>query len=207
MSNRSYRSVLAGLAATLTLSSSAGALPASYFSVPAFVAGFGSTASNSLNALGPGSTLIPFGVLGTGALTGAFLFPPILPNPGSAFSITFSQLINGFGADFSADGTSNPSAPLEVRLQFFNGATPVGGSEFGNFGTTFLGARPCCGAFDRVEISVGTQYSGGFVFMDNPIIGVDAAAVVTPEPATLALVASGLALVGAAARRRQRPTA
>ncbi len=196
------------LVGTLTLATAAHAQEF-FFNRAQFVAALATTQTNDLNALANGSTVIPFGALGTGTLTGATVSGGLITKPGAPFSLTinFSQLIRGFGADY-ANLAAATSVGGEVTL--FNGATQVGSITFGSTPSpsTFFGFIPSGGAFNRAVVTDAGSIRVGnasvattFVSIDNPVIGVQAT---VPEPATIALMATGLLAVGGVARRRAR---
>jgi hypothetical protein len=179
-----------------------------FFDRPSFIAALGTTQMNDLNSLPNGSTVISFGSLGTGTLSGATVQNGRItnPNPRSpgdftlpanpfTFSITFSQLLNGFGADYSG-------FPL-TSYRYFNGTTRVAGAGLYGGSTGFLGSVEV--PFNRVEISeIPFGGSGPTIItsLDNLTVGVTASTV--PEPATVGLFATGLLAVGGLARRRRR---
>ena len=155
----------------------------------ALVADLTTTELNNLN-LANGTTSLSFGTLGTATISGADIQTNQIEAAGGspAFTITFSDLLNGFGADFSqAQGT--------VTLTFFNGATNVGSVSgvFPNAGVQFLGATDL--TFNSVRVSASTT---GTFRTDNLVVGVSA----VPEPGTIALLGIGLAGTALVGRRR-----
>lgn len=68
---------------------------------------------------------------------------------------------------------------------------------------TFFGWQSSGDAITRVAVSGFSATGATTMHLDDITFG-PSAAMVTPEPATLALVAGGLAIVGGAAARRRR---
>jgi hypothetical protein len=143
--------------------------------------------TNDLNSGGP---TYGFGALGTGTVTGngiatingrIFATGGGIPTP--AFTVTFSNLLGAFGADFTGLGTINTDFPFpagEARFTFYNGATTVG-TVAQNFGLS------------------GAETFFGVIGAPSTVAPPPA---VVPEPATVALVGAGLAAVLGVARRR-----
>ena len=207
MTRRAARTILQTglLASLLTVASVAEAQVSS--SVSQFKSQFGTTASNDLNSLSDGSTLISFGPFGLATISGATVTGGAIQNPGSSFTISFSQLINGFGADF----IQPPGAQSSASLSLFNGITQVGEASFARtsfdrflgLSSTYL-AVPANSPFNSVVIT--NSRPGAFLRMDNLIVGVVATTSTVPEPATVALFGTGLLVVGGLSRRRKRTT-
>lgn len=207
MTRRAARTILQTgiLASLLTVASVAEAQVSS--SVSQFKSQFGTTASNDLNSLSDGSTLISFGPFGLATISGATVTGGAIQNPGSSFTISFSQLINGFGADF----IQPPDGQSSASLSLFNGTAGVGGASFASTPfDRFLGisssfsSLPANSPFNRVVITNSSP--GAFLRMDNLIVGVVATTSTVPEPATVALFGAGLLVVGGLSRRRKRTT-
>jgi hypothetical protein len=199
-----------GAAAVLSVATAqANAQTAAYFERPAFTAALATVQINDLNALVNGSTSISFGTLGTGTLTGATVSGGAINNTGTpfTFSITFSQLVNGFGAEFN-----NAQGGRAATFSLFNGATLVGMTGLYG-GTGFLGTILTGGAFNRISISeVPIPGNGASLFssLDNVTVGVVAPTLpptTVPEPASFVLMGAGLAVVGMVARRRSNKSA
>jgi hypothetical protein len=165
-----------------------------------------------------------FGAVGTGLLTDPdpFAFNQISSGAGT-FGIpgrtSYHTGMGGFGATpivFTFDGSdvngfglyavganSIGGAPgaLSLQLDFFDGALnvfslPVNGPFITSENAIFAGVSGI--TFDRVEVR---GQNGDGISFNDVTIGTGIAAV--PEPATVALVATGLLAVGAAARRRR----
>lgn len=210
MTTNTLRAVVRSVAAigTLTLAVTAQAQEF-FFNRAQFIAALSTTQANDLNSLANGSTVIPFGTLGTGTLTNGTVSGGLITKPGTPFTLTinFSQFIRGFGADFL---NATTAGSVGGTINVFNGATQVGGTSFGSnpTTTTFFGIIPNGGVFNRVVITDAGFTSINnvllpttFVSIDNPVVGVQAT---VPEPATVALTATGLLAIGGLARRRMR---
>ncbi len=181
----------------------------------AFTAAAATPVTNDLNAPGP---VFGFGALGAGTVTGngiatngGFIFASGGGIPVPAYTITFTNALGAFGADFTGLGTINTDFPFpagEARFTFYNGAATVGtvAQNFGPSGATAFFGVTGLAAFDRVEVrtNVGDEFT-----TDNVVVGAAGApSAVVPEPATVALVGAGLAaLLGAARRRAPRAAA
>jgi hypothetical protein len=158
-----------------------------------FIGGFTFTAANGLNATA--GTLLDFGALGTATLQGAELRANRIVDTGGdgAYTLTFSNLIDGFGAEFA-------QVRGALAISLFNGGTSVGtfSTTFANGGVRFLGVSGM--RFDEVRIAGA---SGGELRADNLVIGANASIAAVPEPGPLALLGIGLAGMAVATRRRQ----
>ncbi|MDF1501741.1 PEP-CTERM sorting domain-containing protein [Roseisolibacter sp. H3M3-2] len=124
-------------------------------------------------------------------------------------------LTRGFGAVFSDVDLANLTS-----IQFFDAALNSLGTFFvpnvvgANPSFSFLGVSFAEAAVRRVRITSGTAALGAgvtenlalqrdLVVMDDFLYGEPGAAAVVPEPATVALTATGLLLLAGAARRRR----
>jgi hypothetical protein len=115
--------------------------------------------------------------------------------------IAFTAPTRAFGLDLYVFW----SQPIATTISVFDvGGQLVGSSTFSPTPGQFFGWQHE-GGIGRVRLQGGTGDAVG-VRMDDVTFGAGAAAPVTtaPEPATLTLVGAGLALVGAARRRRAR---
>jgi hypothetical protein len=190
------------VAGPLLLVSAAGAQVTSFTSRNAFVAALESIESNKLNGLPNGSTVVSFGGLGTATISGSTFNGHRIQDTGgaAAFSLAFSESLNGFGADFSH------SKSASITLSFFDGVTLIGSSSLAltNNGNNFFGGTTV-GTFNRVVVG---QSSSDDFRTDDLMVGVQESTVMTtttsPEPATVALFATGLAVLGGASLRRRR---
>jgi hypothetical protein len=214
------RSALALLASALVTAAAAPlAAQTTWFGANAR-AGFTAAAITPVtNDLNTNTPVYDFGALGTATASGngiatinGALFGSGGGTPTPAWTLSFSQAIGAFGADFTGLGTINTDFPYpagEARFTFYNGATTVGtvAQNFGLSGVTAFFGVTGLAAFDRVEIrtNVGDEF-----WTDDVTLGALATTpppvTTTPEPATLALVGAGALALGGVARRR-RPTA
>lgn len=178
----------------------------------AFAAAATAPATNAIGTAGP---TYEFGSLGTGTVTGngiatnnGYIFGTGGGLPTPAYTITFSQALGAFGADFTGLGTMNTDFPYPAgvaEFTFFSGASTVGTftQSFGSTGAlVFLGFTDLP-AFDRVEVrtNVGDEF-----FTDDVIVGAPSVSTpppsVVPEPSTVVLVGAVLAGLAGVARRR-----
>ncbi|MDF1505461.1 PEP-CTERM sorting domain-containing protein [Roseisolibacter sp. H3M3-2] len=202
--------VAAGLAGTRPLPAQT-----TYFGAGARAAFAAAAATPVANDLGAAALAVPFGALGTGTVSGtgiAMINGSLFATGGGevpAYTITFSQRLGAFGADFASLGTCCGERPFplgEARLVFFDGASVVGTfvRDFGTGGaTTFFGVAGLAG-FDRVELrtNVGDEFTTDDLMVGAAAVG-QAPGQVVPEPSTVALLGSGLLGLAAAARRRR----
>ncbi|MEP6780029.1 MAG: PEP-CTERM sorting domain-containing protein [Gemmatimonadaceae bacterium] len=203
MSAFSFRMTTRLLAAacSLAVGTAAYAQPG-YFDRTPFTSALSTSVTNDLNSLANGATSISFGALGTGTLSGATVNNGAILNTGSpfSFSIAFSQMLNGFGADFFS-GQFGGSA----TFHFFNGATPTYTTGLYSFIGSFRGVIPTGGAFNRVDITevpIGQSSPSLFSSLDNLTVGVITSTV--PEPSSIALLGAGILALGIVARRKKQ---
>jgi hypothetical protein len=163
----------------------------------AFAAAATTPVTNDLNSGGPS---YGFGALGTGTVSGngvstanGHIFASGGGVPVPAYTITFTNLLGAFGADFTGLGTINTDFPFpagEARFTFYRGAAVVGtvAQNFGPTGATAFFGVTGLAAFDRVEVrtNVGDEFT-----TDDVVVGAPAPAQVVPEPSTYALAATG----------------
>src|SRR5688500_5618827 len=173
----------------------------------AFLAAGTTPVANGIDHAGP---TYAFGALGTGTVSGngiattngnVFASGGGLPVP--AYTISFSNALGAFGADFSGLGTINASSPFPMgvaEFTFYSGGATVGtvAQSFGSSGAqTFFGVTGLA-AFDRVEVrtNVGDEF-----LTDDVVVGAALTtrppATTVPEPTTVVLLGGGLVgLVG-----------
>ena len=193
------------VAGALIVATAASAQTSFYSSRATFNAALSTSASNDLNVLANGSTVISFGSLGDGTLSGASVTAGQINNPNTGgaftFTITFPQLLNGFGADFTSPGSF---ASARANINAFNGATFLGAIAFGNLAgsnPSFLGITTV-GSFNRIVLSENSSFGLQlFQNVDNLTVG---AISPVPQPSTISLFLTGLLVVGALSGRRSR---
>ena len=195
------------VASTLTCATAASAQTTPYTSRTTFNAALSTTASNDLNALANGSTVISFGPFGNATLSNANVTGGKINNPNTggaySFTITFSQLLNGFGADFTSPANLLAAT---AYINAFNGSTFLGGWSLGNQASSnpsFLGISTV-GGFNRIVVSESGPFPGLQLFqsVDNLTVGVSP----VPEPANISMFLAGLAIVGGLYFRRSQAT-
>lgn len=114
-------------------------------------------------------------------------------------SIVFSSVMDGFGT-FLRDPEIRPlSLSFYLNERFLFSHTL---SSYGNGSTYFIGFQAGAGSqFNQVRFG---HQTGDWVTYDNMTVSAGTATNVVPEPASMVLLGTGLALLGVAARRRRR---
>jgi hypothetical protein len=116
------------------------------------------------------------------------------------FTPSFGSTIGSLSIDIGAFGGNNFYVLDSFGNTIFNQAVP--GTTFGANGPIYNTSFIVTSTTGIGAFGFSGAGSSGNTAVDN--IGVDLVTTAAPEPATLALVASGIALVGATARRRRR---
>jgi len=133
--------------------------------------------------------------------------PDLFGPAGSIAGNVTVKLTAGGDFTFNSVDLANPTgANPNYLFEGFLGGNPVfsSGGVLGNPGVFVNIASPSNALIDtlRISYSLGAPSNGSVINVDN--IGVTAAAAAVPEPASLLLLGSGLAALGARRRRNRR---
>jgi hypothetical protein len=117
-------------------------------------------------------------------------------------TLTLPDFIDTFGFGYAL--LSGATIPIGTTISLFDGATPIGSLPYTAmpdpvFSGGFAGIQSTI-LFNRVQVTFNSTVAAAFA-MDN-VRTFNSAAI--PEPASLVLLATGLAGVGARVRRRWR---
>jgi hypothetical protein len=203
-------------AAALTLAAAQAGAQTTYLGTGAALPGARSAFLAALqhdaeSALATNGTTVAFGTFATATLAGGTVTRGYIDEAGAganaALTLTFDRALTGFGGDFAGLGTCCGNSPFPLgtlRFTFYSGATQIGTAQ-----ATVTAANSFFGAvttfqFDRVELRAN---QGDAFTIDNLAVGANPVVTATPEPGTWALLATGLAGVAGAARRRRVRTA
>lgn len=157
---------------------------------------------------GRGAGLIEPGVGFSNANNGHWFYPASygwFGNPSALYAGSAGEMDATFDAPTRAFGVDLRvffSAPVGITMSVYDiTGQLVSATTLAPLASQFFGWQHDAG-ISRVHFSGGTNDAAS-VRIDDLTFGAGPATV-TPEPATLALLAAGLAVVGGAARRRQR---
>ncbi|WP_293971946.1 PEPxxWA-CTERM sorting domain-containing protein [Sphingomonas sp.] len=183
--SESFETYASGLTpSTLTFTGSGGSTTASL--------------SGSGYVIGPAPRTAPFDI-GTFATDGQNL----MQLNGSVFTITFDQLVGGFGF-YATDIETDAQIILTLgtgAIETYSFNTLLGSAIAGSGSVDFLGFTTLDGI---KSLTVAHGPESDVLGFDNFQIGTLASAAPVPEPATWAMFIGGFGLVGGAMRRRMR---